>query len=101
MKYHNLVYIKHPEEIRRSYLYELPLDADIKGGEKLCVRDRRGEHIGVATSPNFYASDTMTKTLCECNGGYYPPARVIGTVEVVTIRQEIVKPFTSEEEIPF
>lgn len=101
MKYRNLVYIKHPEEIRRSYLYELPLDADIKGGEKLCVSDRRGEHIGVATSPNFYASETMTQTLCECNGGYYPPAKVIGKVEVVTIRQEIVKPFTSEEEIPF
>lgn len=101
MKYRNLVYIKHPEEIRRSYLYELPLDADIKGGEKLCVSDRRGEHIGVATSPNFYASETLTKTLCECNGGYYPPAKVIGTVEVITIRQEIVKHFVSEEEMPF
>ena len=55
----------------------------------------------MATSHNFYASETLTQTLCECNGGYYPPAKVIGTVEVVTIRQEIVKPFTSEEEIPF
>lgn len=98
MKYRNLVYIKHPEEKRRSFLYELPLDADINGGEKLLVSDKRGEHVGVATSPNFYASDAMTKTLCECNGGYFPPAKVVGTVSTVTIRQDVVTRYEKEED---
>ena len=100
MKYRNLVYIKHPEETRRSFLYELPPDADINDGEKLLVRDKRGEHIGVATSPNFYATDTLTKTLCECNGGYFPPAKVIGTVQTVTVTQDMVQRFPGEE-LPF
>ena len=98
MKYRNLVYIKHPEENRRSFLYELPLDADINGGEKLLVSDKRGEHVGVATSPNFYASDKMTKMLCECNGGYFPPAKVVGKVSTVTIRQEIVDRYEVTQE---
>lgn len=97
MKYRNLVYIKHPEEKRRSFLYELPPDADINGGEKLLVRDKRGEHIGVATSPNFYATDELTKTLCECNGGYYPPAKVIGTVRTVTVTQDLVEKYREEK----
>lgn len=104
MKYRNLVYIKHPEENRRSFLYELPLDADINGGEKLLVRDKRGEHIGVATSPNFYATDELTKTLCEANGGYFPPARVIGVVDTITVTQEIVRKYEevdAKEEFPW
>lgn len=99
MKYHNLVYIKHPEEKRRSYLYELPLDADINCGDRILVHDKRGEHIGEATSPNFFASDHLTKTLCECNGGYYPPAKAIGTVNTVTVRQDVIERFEKEEEI--
>ena len=101
MKYHNLVYIKHPEEKRRSYLYELPLDADVNTGDRLAVRDRRGEHFGEATSPNFFASDELTKTLCECNGGYFPPAKVIGTVSTITFTQDIVNTFEGEEEAWF
>lgn len=97
MKYRNLVYIKHPEEKRRSFLYELPLDADINGGEKLLVRDKRGEHIGVATSPNFYASDTLTETLCECNGGYFPPAKVVGIVSTITVTQDVMNRYEEEE----
>ena len=100
MKYRNLVYIKHPEEKRRSFLYELPLDVDVNTGDRLAVRDKKGEHIGVATSPNFYASDQMSRTLCECNGGYFPPAKVIGTVSTITITQsqDIVNTFEEEEE---
>ena len=97
MKYRNLVYIKHPEEKRRSFLYELPPDADINGGEKLLVSDKRGEHIGVATSPNFYATDELTKTLCECNGGYFPPAKVVGFVSTITVTQEVVTRYEKEE----
>ena len=96
MKYHNLVYIKHPDEKRRSYLYELPLDADIKCGDRILVRDNHGEHIGEATSPNFYCSSTMTKTLCECNGGYYPPAKAIGKVNTIMVYQDVVNTFEEE-----
>jgi len=107
MKYFNLVFIKHPNEARRSYLYELPLNADINAGEKLCVCDRRGEHVGVATSPNFYASESLTKTLCVCCGGYFPPAKVIGTVSTITVTQDVVNKYeaepkdTAEEEFPW
>lgn len=95
-KYYNLVYAKHHSTDRRAYLYSLPMDSDLKGGEKLYVQDRGGKHIVSTTSPNFFASETMTKSLCENNGGYFPPAEVVGTVDVVTVRQEMVNLFSGE-----
>lgn len=100
MKYRNLVYCKHPNFTKRAYLYELPLDKDIRPGEKLCVKDRAGEHIVTAFCENWLCSDKLTEILCVANGGYYPPAKVIGTVQAVTIRQEIPTYF-SEEDVPF
>lgn len=100
MKYHNLIYCKHPMYDRRSYLYELPIDMDVKVGDKLCVRDRRGEHIVTAFCENWLASEKMAKVLCEANGGYFPPAKVIGTVQTVTVTQDMVQRFPGEE-LPF
>lgn len=96
MKYYNLVYCKHHDTDRRAYLYSLPMDADIKGGEKLFVKDKKGEHLVTTTSPNFFSSADMTKRLCLNNGGYFPPAEVVGTVDIVTVRQEIVNMFGGE-----
>jgi hypothetical protein len=101
MKYRNLIYCKHHEGDARAFLYELPLEKDVKTGEKLCVRDRRGEHIVTAYCENWLCSDKLTEILCVANGGYFPPAKVIGTVQTVTIRQEIPAYFTVEEEMPF
>ena len=93
MKYHNLVYCKHHASDARAYLYELPLDADVKTGDRLCVKDRHGEHIVTAHCENWLASAKMTEVLCVCNGGYYPPAQVIGRVNTVTIRQDVTDYF--------
>lgn len=103
MKYFNLVYCKHHPGDRRAYLYQLPMDADINTDDKLCVRDRKGEHIVTATSPNFFSSDKLTRTFCEANGGYYPPANVIGTVRTVTVTQDLVEKYADyrEEEQPW
>ena len=102
MRYHNLIYCKHPNFDKRAYLYELPLEMDVKPGEKLCVRDRHGEHIVTAFCENWLCSETMTKVLCEANGGYFPPAEVVGTVETVTVKQDIVNKFkVTEEEFPW
>lgn len=103
MKYHNLVYCKHPMYDRRAYLYELPIDMDVKVGDKLCVRDRRGEHIVTAQYENFLASERPAQMFCEANGGYYPPAKVIGTVSTVTVKQDMVNKFPEykEEEQPW
>ena len=98
MKYHNLIYCKHPMYDRRAYLYELPLDMDVKVGDKLCVRDRRGEHIVTAQYDNFLASERHAQMFCEANGGYYPPAKVIGTVSTVTVKQDMVQKFPEYEE---
>ena len=68
MKYRNLVYCKHPNFTKRAYLYELPLDKDIRPGDKLCVEDRAGEHIVTAFCENWLASDKITRVLCEANG---------------------------------
>lgn len=100
MKYRNLVYCKHPNFTKRAYLYELPLDKDIRPGDKLCVEDRRGEHIVTAVCENWLASDKITKVLCEANGGYFPPAKVVGVVGVVTVRQEVVTKFENVPEEP-
>lgn len=99
MKYYNLVYCKHHPEDNRAYLYSLPSDADVNCGDRLYVRDRRGEHIVSASSPNFYASEEFAEMLCTNNGGYFPPAKVVGTVNTITVTQDVVNTF--EEEIPF
>lgn len=98
MKYRNLIYCKHPMYDRRAYLYELPLDKDIRPGDKLCVEDRRGEHIVTAVCENWLASDKITKVLCEANGGYFPPAKVIGEISTVVVRQEVVTKYEQKEE---
>jgi len=104
MKLHNLIYVKHHDDDARAYLYELPLDETANTGDKLCVEDRRGEHIATAFCENFFADARVTKVICVANGGYYPPAKVIGTVEkrTITVSQEIVKKYGEEEEVlPF
>lgn len=103
MKYYNLVYVQHPEYTMRAYLFSLPMDMAVKTGERLCVRDRRGEHIVTAFCDNWICTEKMTKVLCEANGGYFPPAKVIGTVQKVTVIQEMVQKFPeySGEEMPF
>ena len=99
MKHHNLVYCKHHPEDSRAFLYELPANVQVTAGDKLCVKDRRGEHIVTAFCDNWYSLDSFTEILCTANGGYYPPAKVIGTVEkrTITVSQEIVKNFDGEE----
>ena len=99
MKLHNLIYVKHHDDDARAYLYELPLDETAKTGDKLCVEDRRGEHIVTAFCENFFADARVTEVVCTANGGYYPPAKVVGRVEnrTITVSQEIVKRFGGEE----
>ena len=101
MKYFNLVYCKHQLVDRRAYLYELPSGADVNNGDRLCVRDNRGEHIVTATSPNFFASEDFSRSLCVNNGGYFPPAKVIGTVRTVTIQQDMVDKYADRREGEF
>lgn len=100
MKYYNLVYVKHPEYDRRAYLFSLPMDRTVKTGDRLYVRDVRGEHIVTAFCDNWMCTEKMTKVLCEANGGYFPPARVIGTVNTVTVMQDMVNTF-EEGELPY
>lgn len=103
MKYYNLVYCKHHPEDNRAFLYSLPLDFDVKIGDRLMVRDRRGEHIVTAEYENYLASEKATRMMCEANGGYFPPAKVIGTVQKVTVIQEMVQKFPeyNGEEMPW
>ena len=72
----------------------------IRPGDKLCVEDRAGEHIVTAFCENWLASDKITRVLCEANGGYFPPAKVVGVVNVVTVRQEVVTKFENVPEEP-
>lgn len=98
MKYRNLVYCKHKPEDRRAYLYELPVDADVKPNDRLCVIDSHGEQIVTAFCENWLASEKMTRTLCEANGGYFPPAQVIGTVDTIRLTQEVVNKFDGSQD---
>lgn len=93
MKYYNLVYAKHHETDRRAYLFSLPLYKDVKKGDRIYVRDRHGDHVVKAFSENWYCSERMTEMFCTANGGYFPPATVVGTVDTVTIRQDVVNTF--------
>ena len=98
MKYYNLVYCKHKPENDRCYLYQLPLDADVNPGDKLCIRDRHGEQIVTAQYDNFFAYGGHAQMLCEANGGYFPPAKVIGTVDTVRLTQEVVNKFDGTQD---
>lgn len=99
MKHHNLVYCKHNPGDDRAFLYELPANVQVTSGDKLCVVDRRGEHIVTAFCDNWYSLDSFTEILCVANGGYYQPAKVIGTVEVekVMLTRDVVKKFGEVE----
>ena len=101
MKYYNLVYCKHNPKDSRAFLYQLPIDASVNPGDKLCVTDKRGEHIVTAFSGNWFSDEEFTKVLCEANSGYFPPAKVIGTVSTITFTQDIVNKFEETEEFPF
>ena len=96
MKYFNLVYAKHHETDVRAYLYSLPLDRDVKRGDRLYVRDRYGDHIVSAYCENWFCSERMTEVFCKANGGYFPPASVVGTVDTITVRQDVVNTFDGE-----
>ena len=98
MKYYNLVYCKHHASDARAYLYSLPMDADVKTGDRLAVKDRHGQHIVTAYCDNWFCSEKLTEVLCVCNGGYYPPAEVIGTVGTVTVTREVINEFKGGEE---
>lgn len=95
MKYRNLVYCKHHDSDLRAYLYELPLDKDVRHGDRLYVEDRRGSHTVTAFCENWLCSENMTKVLCEANGGYFPPAQVVGKVTTITVQQEYVSRYDS------
>lgn len=97
MKYRNLVYCKHPNFDARAYLYELPIDVDVSEGDRLVVRDKRGLHNVTAFCDSWICTSKMTQILCEANGGYFPPARVVGTVSTVTVQQDLINPFNNEE----
>lgn len=104
MKHHNLVYCKHHSGDSRAYLYELPANVQVSRGDKLCVEDKRGEHIVTAFCDNWYSQDTFTEILCVANGGYYPPAKVVGRVETktITVTQDVVHKYGEEEAfLPF
>lgn len=97
MKLHNLVYCKHTERDNRAFLYDLPLSASVKAGDKLCVKDRMGEHVVTAFCENFFADARVTEIICTANCGYYPPAKAIGATKTITITQECVEKFKWEE----
>lgn len=101
MKHHNLVYCKHHPEDSRAFLYELPLNVSVSDGDRLCVEDRRGEHIVTAFCGNWYSLEDFTEILCVANGGYYPPAKVIGTVgtKEFTVTQDYVEKFDGGEKL--
>lgn len=99
MKMHNIVYCKHNPQDSRAFLYELPMNVSVSEGDKLCVQDRRGEHVVTAFGENWYESDKTTEIICVANGGYYPPAKVVGTVktEKFTVTQDYIEKFDGGE----
>lgn len=97
MKYRNLIYCKHHDGDRRAYLYELPLDKDVKLGDRLCVEDKHGSHTVTAFCENWLCSENMTKVLCEANGGYFPPAQVVGEVKTITVTQDYINRYDKED----
>lgn len=105
MRYINLVYAKHHDTDRRAYLYELPLDQEAMKGDRLSVTDKHGSHFVTAFGDNFMVSPRTAKMLAEANGGYYPPAPVVGFVHTINIRKEVTeyfdKPNLMKEDIPF
>ena len=99
MKHLNLVYCKHHPEDNRAFLYELPASVQVSAGDRLCVEDRRGEHIVTAFCDNWYSLDSFAEILCTANGGYYPPAKVIGKVgtKEFTVTQDYIEKFDGGE----
>ena len=96
VKYYNLCFVKHNKKDRRAYLYQLPLSEEVNPGENLYVRDRHGDHTVTAFAESFLCSKKLTKVLCEANGGYFPPAEIIGRVGYEVKSYDVLRTFDGQ-----
>lgn len=79
----HVVAIKHPET-SRIYLYEAPSSAYLVRGDKVIVKNARGEAEGVCMSDAVYASDDTLNLVCALLNlnPNAPLARVVGKISV-------------------
>lgn len=81
--YYNLVFIGH-EGTAKNYLFKLPLNINLKAGEKVYVNTSRGQDMGVCASNNFIVDEHTTEQIIVGSGAYKPLKEVIGYAQEQT-----------------
>lgn len=74
----NIVFIRHSDN--RSYLFEVPEGIKLKEGDRVMVRNRRGEVDGICTCDSFELEGSPLNAVATATGATFPLKPVVGRV---------------------
>lgn len=75
-----IVVVKHFGD-NRHYLFSVPEHRDLKQGDTVVVRNRRGEVTAVCVCDSFEVNESVIKALAKTYGADLPLAPVIGIMK--------------------
>lgn len=96
----NIVIVKHPNNYR-GYIFEVPSDKELKKGDKILVRNKKGIKDVICDCDSFEASENVVNSLAQSFGATFPLAKVIGIFHYEAWEEEAnenVEEETEEEE---
>lgn len=74
----NAVFIRHFDN--RQYLFEVPENIKLKEGDRVMVRNRRGEVDGICICDSFELEESPLKAVVVAVGATLPLKPVVGRV---------------------
>jgi hypothetical protein len=73
----NLVFIKHENDIKK-YLFEVPLDVELKVGNKVMCNTIRGNSMGVCVTDSFIVDNVSARNIISAFEAYEPLKYILG-----------------------
>ena len=93
----NIVFIRHFDD--RQYLFEVPESIKLKEGDRVMVRNRRGEVYGICTCDSFELKGSPLKAVVVAVGATLPLKPVVGRVYVTVVGGVRVKKFEGIDDV--
>lgn len=81
-KVYNLIFAKH-ENQNRNFLFQLPVNVEIKAKQRIFVDTMYGETEAIAATSNFHVDAGVLSAIVEGCGAYLPLKNVTGYAEKV------------------
>ena len=92
-KYIHVVFVKHDELHRKTFLFEVPTTTTLKKGQEVAVHTIHGIQEGKCACNSFVISEYALKNIVDGVGAQLPLEQVLGIVELETIRRKYLKRF--------